>query len=315
MSTIRDSALPYTPPPGADPFRHGWRYVQVTHADGSIEFDQIPLTMEDVLHPEEGDVNVQTDGHMRDCLYLRAALEARVADDPSAVVLTDCRVDFGAPGVRPLGPDIVVFRGLQRRKDWSTFDVLAEGAQPQFVIEVTSPEYRRNDAQIKVDYYHRAGVPLYVIVDSDDLEQGRRLRFFAFQDSEDGYEPIELTDRRVWLEPVGLWLEVAEGYAGERVSLYDPKLGRDYGTYTEEHARAESERARANTATDRAEAERNRANAATDRADAERVRANVAIAEAEAERNRANAEATARLDLEDQLRQMAEELRRLRGNA
>src|SRR5258707_22975 len=88
-----------------DPFRHGWRYVQVTRPDGSVDFDQVPLTMEDVLHPEEGDKNLYSDMHTGDCHYLRYVLDTKLADKPSALVLTYCRVDFGIPGVRPLGPD------------------------------------------------------------------------------------------------------------------------------------------------------------------------------------------------------------------
>ena len=41
------------PPP--DPFRFGWRYVQQIRANGSKVSVQVPLTLDDVLHPQEGD--------------------------------------------------------------------------------------------------------------------------------------------------------------------------------------------------------------------------------------------------------------------
>ena len=37
-------------------YPYGWRYVQRTAADGTVQIDQVPLTLEDVLHPREGDV-------------------------------------------------------------------------------------------------------------------------------------------------------------------------------------------------------------------------------------------------------------------
>jgi hypothetical protein len=33
-------------------FRYGWRFVHQTLPDGSRELVQVPLTMEDVLHPQ-----------------------------------------------------------------------------------------------------------------------------------------------------------------------------------------------------------------------------------------------------------------------
>ena len=67
MSTVSKSRPPRPPEP--DPYRYGWRYVRVTRPDGTEEFDQVPLTLEDVLHPEVGDFIVQTDGHDSDLNY------------------------------------------------------------------------------------------------------------------------------------------------------------------------------------------------------------------------------------------------------
>ncbi len=75
-----------------DLYRYGWRYVRRTQADGSETVDEIPLTLEDVLHPEEGDYIVESDPHAGDLAYLRAVFKSRLANDPSAAVLTDCRV-------------------------------------------------------------------------------------------------------------------------------------------------------------------------------------------------------------------------------
>ena len=61
------------------------------------------------------------------------------------MAVSDCRVDWSVPGLRPMGPDIAVFFGVNRRKDWATLNVAAEGAVPGPVVEVTSPSTRKND--------------------------------------------------------------------------------------------------------------------------------------------------------------------------
>jgi Uma2 family endonuclease len=140
MSTVSRSRAPKSLPPEPDPFRYGWRYVRVEHPDGKVTFDQVPLTLEDVLHPEVGDFIVQTDGHDSDLNYLKDVFKARLANDPTKAVISDCRVDWNLPGVKPVGPDVAVFEGVKQHRDWSTFDVAAEGAKPLLVVEVTSPE-------------------------------------------------------------------------------------------------------------------------------------------------------------------------------
>ena len=50
-----------------DPFRPGWRYVKRTLPDGEEEFDQIPLTLEDLLFPEENDQTMFHPDHWDDC--------------------------------------------------------------------------------------------------------------------------------------------------------------------------------------------------------------------------------------------------------
>ncbi len=61
MGTVTESPRPQTPTD--DPYCLGWRYVRRRLADGSEVPGQVPLTPEDVLHPEEDDFLVQTDAH------------------------------------------------------------------------------------------------------------------------------------------------------------------------------------------------------------------------------------------------------------
>ena len=234
MSTVSRPKPPKSPAPEPDPFRYGWRYVRVEHPDGTVSFDQIPLTLEDVLHPEVGDFIVQTDGHDSDLNYLKDVFKAQLADEPMKAVISDCRVDWNLPGVKPLGPDVAVFRGIQRHRDWSTFDVQAEGAEPLLVVEVTSPDTRQNDVVTKVDYYHRAKVPLYVIADVREQGEDRVIELIGYRYQRTGYQRIALDERGwIWLEPVQLWLGLSRDRLGnyERLACFDG-TGAEVGDYT-----------------------------------------------------------------------------------
>jgi Uma2 family endonuclease len=326
MSTMSEPWTPKSPPPGSepelDPFRYGWRYVRVEHPDGTVSFDQIPLTLEDVLHPEVGDFIVQTDAHDSDLNYLKDVFKAQLADDPTRVAISDCRVDWNIPGVRPLGPDVAVFGGIKRHRDWSTFDVKAEGARPLLVVEVTSPDTRQNDLVTKVDYYHRAKVPLYVIADVREQGEERVIELICYRYTQAGFERVPPDDRGwIWLEPVQLWLGLSrdrlENYV--RLACYD-RNGAEVGDYTaictalatEVQARAEAEARATAEAQARTEAEaRATADAPAGWAAAARAPADVpARAEAEA---RATAEAQARTQAEARIRELEEQLRQGRA--
>jgi Uma2 family endonuclease len=271
-----------------DPFRLGWRFVKVRRPDGTTELEQVPLTLEDVLHPEEGDFHVLTDGHIRDCLYLRNVIQARLELRPGAVVLSDCRVAWDVPGLRPLGPDVAVFFNVGRHIDWGTFDVAQEGAEPVLVVEVTSPETRVNDVGVMVDYYFRAGVPLYLIADARKVRGGkRRLELIGYRAGRDRYRRWK-PDRqcRLVVEPLGLSIgAVPDPNIGARLACFDGETGQEIGNYTEVCR-------------------------ALDEADARAREADARAREADA---RAEAEAEARRAMERRLDQMQDELRRLRG--
>lgn len=163
MSTVSTTHTPEPPATGLgdDPFRYGWRYVRVQQPDGTETFDQIPLTLEDVLHPEVGDFIVQTDAHDDDAAYLKSVFRSRLAGVPHVAVISDCLVDWNLPGIKPLGPDDAVFFDVTERQNWATLDVAAEGATPALVVEVTSRGTRSNDFGPKFDYYHRAGAGVH----------------------------------------------------------------------------------------------------------------------------------------------------------
>ena len=136
---------------GDDPLRYGWRYVRRVQPDGTEVIDQVPLSLEDLLYPEEDDFVVQEPVHTRDFLYCYSTLETFYATQPDVVVLGDCRVDWGGEGVRPLGPDIVVFFDVREWLRRATFQRAEEGGRPALIMEIASPSTRVHDLGAKLD--------------------------------------------------------------------------------------------------------------------------------------------------------------------
>ncbi|NWG20746.1 MAG: Uma2 family endonuclease [Chloroflexi bacterium] len=282
-------------PPDADPWRYGWRYVRRPLPLDSENWERVPLTLQDVLHPEMGDTIVHSDRHETDRMYLTQVLRARLEPAGIASVMTDMRVVWDTPDIRPHSPDIMVVPGAHDRHNLSTLDVAAEGVRPALIIELASPETRRNDLFDKVMHYERVGVAQYVIVDDDGRSGERRLRLLGYRLVLDAYQAQALDDQgRLWLDIAGIWL----GVRGDRVACYDER-GEEIGDYLAVARAAEAAESRA-------------AAEARARAEAEIRAAAEARARAEAE-SRAAAEARARAEAEERLRTLEAELRRLRG--
>jgi Protein of unknown function (DUF820). len=217
-------------------------------------------------------------------------------------VLSDVRIAWDVPDLRPHGPDVMVIPGIAERQDWSTFDAAVEGARPALIIEITSPETRVNDLKRKVAHDARAGVAQYVIVDRIGRGGARRVRLLDYRLAGGVYRRrAPDAAGRVHLAIANLWL----GVAGDHVVCYDERGAAfgDYATVVRQAAAAEERAQREAMA--RAEAE-------------ERAQREAAAREAEA-RARAEAEeqarreAAARAELEARMRDLEAELRRLRG--
>ncbi len=303
MSTVSTSNPQAPSGPESDPYYYGWRYVPKHGPDGEvIRFQRIPLTLEDVLFPQEEDFIVQTDLHDSDLCYLKIVFKVRLVAIPTAVVLSDCRVDWNIPGVEPLGPDVAVFFEVRRHAEWATFDVAAERARPILVVEVTSQRTRKNDLVDKVALYHRAGIPLYVIADAvREGDDGRRLELFAYAYTPARYERIEPDERGwVWLGPLGLWLGVVpDRQTGfDRLACFDPDTGAEIGDYLAVTQALEAKAAALiQTEARAADAEARAAAEAQARTEAEARTATEAQTRTEAEA-RAAAEAQARTEAE-----------------
>ncbi|MGC9040953.1 MAG: Uma2 family endonuclease, partial [Roseiflexus sp.] len=108
MTTASTKPVPAADAPAEDPFRYGWRFVPRPTPDDPHHLEQAPLTLEDVLHPETGDFIVHSDRHETDRMYLTAVLRARLETSGAAIVLSDVRIAWDIPDLRPHGPDVMV---------------------------------------------------------------------------------------------------------------------------------------------------------------------------------------------------------------
>ncbi len=232
-SSSYTTITPSHPAEQPDPFRFGWRDVQQIGPDGAKRWVQVPLTLDDVLHPQEHDHIPENTQQARDRAYLYDVLKWRLADHPHAVVFTDCLINWGVPGLKNHSPDISVFEGVvDKDRQWGTFRVAQEGARPLLVIEIVSPDAhdkqaRDNDVVTKVGEYYRAGVPLYVIVDQE--REGSSRQLIGYRRGARKYVRLRLDAQgRLLLTPARLWL----GLRDERAVCWDADTEEEIGDLT-----------------------------------------------------------------------------------
>jgi colicin import membrane protein len=256
MNIIRKPSDAGPPPPPKDnPYRFGWRYLPRVDERGRQQYDMIPLTEEDILHPRLDDHVTQNQPHIVDFVYLFYTFKLVLRHRADALVLGDHLIKWDIPGMRGHGPDIAVVFGIQPnevRPD--SFDVAQHGVGPELIIEITSRSTRRNDLTVKPGHYWRCQVPYFVIVDQLPRQrQGQRqLRILGYQLGKRAYRQMRLNARgRLWLETVQLWL----GHEDGRVVCYD-KQGQPIADRQEEaQARLEAEQRAEQEAQARREAE------------------------------------------------------------
>lgn len=230
MTRIASRKEPPQPHTKKDPFFYGWRFVRETTPEGDVVERQVPLTEDDVLHPQEEDFIVNTARHDRIATYLKLAMQFRVAGRKDIVVIGNMRVDWGSKHGWAHGPDVAVFGGIKIAwsEEQGTFHVRRAKAKPLMVVEATSPSTRGNDFGPKLRQYFLVGVPVYVIIDVPYDGEAGDVQLFGFQAGKTQYEPLPKDERgRLWLEAVGLWLGVEnhsvylEDAAGLRLPDYE----------------------------------------------------------------------------------------------
>lgn len=278
MAKVQKSAEHRTRPPKKDPFRIGYRYDQ----NGKM----IPLTEYDLLNPQEGDKVMQNDAHSSDVPYLRDVLRSRIEKRPNFRVFSDQGLDFSNPSVPVMSPDISIVEGEYRdwKPDTAVIPLLAINGIVHCVMEVPSRTTRRVDVEEKPVLLYRAGVPLYILIDTEFGGSKKPLGVRPYKAGPNGYEPLPLDDHgRYWIEMA----EVSVGIKNGHVACFD-RTGQFLGNYDQVTEQVEREKARA----DEEKA----------RADAEKARAELAKATAEQEKSHREAAEARIRELEAQLK-------------
>ena len=265
MTTATDAP----PAPGyLELYPYGHRDVLHYDADGKcVGSEMVPLTLEQVLHPEETDYPVSSARHDFEVRYLATAFQGLA---PAALVTSDVPHHWGVAGLGHHRPDVAVAFGISDlRALRPKFVCDDEGTRPVLVVEVVSPSTRETDVEDekKVGQYLRAGVEWYVIVDREEDEDEPTLIGRHLADGE--WVRMELdAEGRLYLPPVDAYLRVRDG----ELECLDARTGLlvTIGDVTPERlARAAAER-QATDADLRADAERQTREAAEYQADAER---------------------------------------------
>ena len=266
---------------------------------------QIPLTLEDVLHPQEGDHIPQNPVHQADIRYLSCVCAEREPRLDNGLVLTDCIVDWGIPGLGNHCPDISVFEKLKERPAQSLgiFRVRAFGRTLPARRGNRLAGHAQNDVEHKLVEYHQAKVALYVIVDQKKAGGPREL--LAFGRKSTGYVKKKLDRRgRILVKQLGIRI----GLQNNRVVCFDAETDHELGDYVQiVQALQAAEQARQN-------AEQARQNAEQARQNAEERASEEAQARRAAELARQNAEEAFRAS-ESRVQELEAELRRSRGRA
>jgi colicin import membrane protein len=221
-STMSTETIPTpisTTPPSDDPFHYGWRMVRVRDQDGNELLERVGLSAWDVLHPEEEDFVVQTPAHTIDCVYLFDVFRDIVRDQPGMLVFCDMRINWQLNENSVFGPDISVFENVHDpiEPQLGTFPVRTMGASSVVVVEVISPTTELIDKEAKVREYRRVGVPLYVIVDHEEVAGQSVVNVYGYRMTTGGYERIPDVTNGIWIERLRVWIRSI----GDRVGCFD----------------------------------------------------------------------------------------------
>lgn len=300
MSSILHAKTSPEPRPAEEEEFYGWRYKPVVGPDGTTTYQEVPLTKEDLLFPEEGDQIVYPHIHTRDFKYCLGTIEMIYRHEPTVAVVGDLRVDFGVDWLRPLGPDVLVLFGIRvPLAEWEraeTYRLADLGGTPILAIEIASPSTHDNDLGIKQEFYYRLGLQLYVIVDRGP-KGDQPTRLLGYRRGPQSWLPLAPDDQgRLNLHPVPLLL----GVENDRPWLYDTRTGQRLPDLPEAFERTEEAQSKARDAEAKAH------NAEGIARDAE--------AKARDLEAKLGQEAQIRAELEKRLRELEEQLRAQKGS-
>jgi hypothetical protein len=184
-----------------DEYPYGWRYQKEILPSGDEIYSEVPLTAEDFLDPQLGDVMPQNDKHFKDNIEIINIFERRYQDDETVGVFGDLKMLWHIPGLKEPAPDVAIVLNLTYPKkinpSRSSFDVVKEGTRPSLVIEIISPNYPGDDTD-KVKIYERAGIIEYILINPHSDEKKPYYELSGYRLHGRKYKPIKL-DKRGYL--------------------------------------------------------------------------------------------------------------------
>lgn len=279
----------------------------VLKPDGRWVIEPIPLTLEILLNPQEGDQVPQSNPHYRTLFPLADALRRFLERQSDLAVFSDLIIYWGIPGLRQVSPDVSVVQGLADREAVKGSLDLGEESRARVrlaieVVSTTSKLQRAKDEEHNPEVFRRAGVEDYVLVYPAEADEpgGPRLKLLTLDRS--GRYQQGRPDRRGRLLLRSVNLRIGVDKEGELV-LEDAVTGDRLLTSDQEEAERHRVEIRAASATARAK------NETAARLEAEARAESEAAARLEAE-DRAETEAAARREAEAELARLRDELAR-----
>lgn len=298
---LQDAARPASvgePSSHEDPFRLGWRIRRGDTPDPREVDGRIPLSAEDLLYPQEGDVVSDGFPHFSFLHPLVDALRRYLRKRRSAMLVT-CDVTLVLGDGKHCGPDIAVIRGeIDTSSVLRAVDLRRVGGELVFALEAVSTsekEIENKDLVGNVQRYAKERVSeyfsVYPVVDRKVKKLvGRRLQ------AGDYFEIPPDAEGRVYSEQLDLFFQIEE--ETEELVAFDAKTGEQVLISDEVEAKAEAESARADaeaTARKAAEARAEDEEAARKAAEA-KAQEQVATRKAAEDRARAAEEKIAQLE-------------------
>jgi Uma2 family endonuclease len=235
-----------------DEFYYGYRTIITYDEEGKEIYSYKPLTLDDFLDPEEGDLFMQGTLHHDDTDILKSIFRFIYQGDPTTAVFSDLKILWGIEGLAQPAPDVMVVPNVKDlSKPRPTFDVELEGTSPRFVLEVVSPRYRQPDRESKVAIYEQAGVEEYFIVDSWLQDDQVSYEILGYRLQDNIYVEIQPNEQGWRYSVVNqVWLGVTA--TKNRFFVAD---GRTHEPILSAEQRAEAEATRAEAEAARAKAE------------------------------------------------------------
>ena len=250
-----------------DPFRYGSRWIEVKTPRGK-QFQQVPLTLEDLFDPQEGDHVTHSSLH-GDIIsavkeMIRQAFRSRGRTD--VLVCDDVKMLWKDPALPQIGPDVAVIPGVEDPShNRDSFNEKNEGTGPAFVLEVISKSTGSFDYEDKPPIYQQAGVPELFLLDPLKMPWtllGRRLdpgtgRYRKIHADKQGQVRSETLGLDFAVAPESDRLILVDVATGERLRGLDEEV--EARQAAEAHAAQEAKARQAAESRAKAEAEARRA--------------------------------------------------------